>query len=345
MFDATFFIGRFQPFHRGHKAVIDVALEKSQYVIIGLGSSNRSRSIKNPFTAEEREQIIKAHYEKDKDRIFFVYLNDYVYDDTKWLAETRDRLSKAVDAIEIIQNCKINRRNMALIGHEKDDSSFYLKMFPELKSISVPNFENLDATWVRKMLFEQHKVVQVPIESIREIQKILSDPTNKVLEKLKVEWDMIEMYKKAWSAAPYPPTFVTTDAVVVCSGHILLIKRKAAPGAGLSALPGGFLDIPSKERLVDGMMRELREETKLKVPREVLLGSIVDRQVFDAPDRSLRGRTITHAFYIDLGMRDELPKVRGSDDAEKAFWLPINEINPRMMFEDHADIISHFTKI
>ncbi len=51
----------------------------------------------------------------------------------------------------------------------------------------------------------------------------------------------IERYRAAWKDAPYPPTFVTTDAVVVHSGHLPLACLRAEPGKGLWALPGGFM--------------------------------------------------------------------------------------------------------
>ena len=136
----------------------------------------------------------------------------------------------------------------------------------------------------------------------------------------------------------YPPTFVTTDAVVVQSGHILLIQRKAAPGKGLWALPGGFLN--PRELIVDGILRELHEETKLKVPKPVLRGSITKREVFDDPGRSERGRIITHAALIQLPP-GELPSVKGSDDARKAKWMPIADLREDVMFEDHYHIINH----
>jgi bifunctional NMN adenylyltransferase/nudix hydrolase len=79
----------------------------------------------------------------------------------------------------------------------------------------------------------------------------------------------------------------------------------------------------------------------IKVPAPVLRGSIVRSKVFDAVDRSPRGRIITHAFYIQLP-DGELPKVKGSDDAEKARWVPIAEVRSEECFEDHFEIISHF---
>ena len=147
----------------------------------------------------------------------------------------------------------------------------------------------------------------------------------------------INKYKSAWAAAPYAPTFVTCDAVVVQSGHILLVERKANPGKGLWALPGGFVN--QDERLVDAALRELREETKLKVPAPVLKGSIKQQKVYDEPSRSERGRTITHAFHMELAADAKLPKVKGADDAKCAFWLPLNELSSKRMFEDHYFII------
>ena len=128
------------------------------------------------------------------------------------------------------------------------------------------------------------------------------------------------------------------DAIVIQSGHVLLVKRRASPGKGLYALPGGFLD--PDETLKSGMIRELREETKLKVPEPVLLGNIRNHEVYDYPTRSLRGRTITHAFLIELPC-GPLPKVKGSSDAEKAVWIPLNIFYSMQgkMFEDHWAIV------
>jgi bifunctional NMN adenylyltransferase/nudix hydrolase len=93
----------------------------------------------------------------------------------------------------------------------------------------------------------------------------------------------------------------------------------------------------------DAALRELREETGIKVPEKVLRGSIVGSRVFDAIDRSQRGRTITHAFHIVLDDGEyNLPKVKGSDDAAQAQWIPISKLNSEEIFEDHADIIAYF---
>jgi len=346
-YDALVFIGRFQPFHNGHKAIIDAALDQAKEVIVVIGSSFSARNTRNPFTFEERKAMIDSVYADEFNysgaqgrikthRVKVVPVSDYPYDDNKWVTAVQNvvhgAISWSADPIRI-----------GLIGHEKDGTSFYLKIFPTWGNVSVPNVDGINATDIREKLFNgviKHDTIPYTTEVI-----LNQFPATEWWKTLKQEYAMIKKYKEAWKAAPFPPTFMTVDAVVVQSGHILLVKRGDMPGKGLWALPGGFLN--QEETMLEGAIRELREETKIKVPVPVLKGSIKDSKTFDAPNRSARGRTITQAFYIDLGFDQNLPKVKGSDDAEKAFWVPLSEVvrQQHKFFEDHYHIITHFTKI
>src|SRR5438128_7695089 len=55
----AFFIGRFQPFHRGHLATVKRILESNDEIIVGIGSAQYSHTGENPFTAGERYEMIK----------------------------------------------------------------------------------------------------------------------------------------------------------------------------------------------------------------------------------------------------------------------------------------------
>lgn len=346
-FKYLIFIGRFQPVHSGHIKVMLEALNQAERLIIICGSAHKPRTIKNPWSITERWEMIQValseHLSKeDLQRVMFSYSYDQWYNDNAWIVE----IQKTVKTLTNL--CKDS--DIGIIGFHKDDSSYYLDLFPQWKLIKFKAGENIiSSTNIRNDYFAYEK--GIGIEYKDDISKsvlnfMIEFRKTKEFKNLLNEFKIINANKKDWEVAPHPPTFVTVDAVVVQSGHILLVKRKVAPGKGNWALPGGFIN--QGEFIKDAMIRELREETGLKVPEPVLKGKIKDKNVFDFPDRSLRGRTITHAYFIELDPPQDLslPKVKGGDDAEKARWFAISDIDlmRNKLFEDHADIIKYFVK-
>jgi bifunctional NMN adenylyltransferase/nudix hydrolase len=139
--------------------------------------------------------------------------------------------------------------------------------------------------------------------------------------------------------------FVTVDALVTAGAQVLLVQRGHAPGKGLWALPGGFLD--GSERLLDAAIRELREETRISCSDAELHRAFRGAAVFDHPQRSQRGRTITHAHHFALDPKAAPPSVEGGDDADAARWVDLPKIPAmtRDLCEDHYQIIDHFLSI
>ena len=336
-FDFLVFIGRFQPFHAGHQAIIDVALARAERVIVLVGSSCQPRTIRNPWTFTERKHCIQMAFpETQEQRLIIAPLLDETYNEQGWIT----RVQQSVQGITCRFPPKVGSAapRIGLIGHSKDHSSYYLSMFPQWQSVAVENVRGLSSTPLREHYF-QHGALPNADDVPAAVQDWLAAFRGTAnFAQIAEEWAFVRQYRKGWEAAPYAPTFVTVDAVVVQAGHILLIERKARPGKGQWALPGGFLD--PHEKLRDAVIRELREETRIKVPAPVLAGSIVKEQVFDDPYRSARGRTITHAFLIELKPdANGLPKVKGGDDAQHAFWVALGDLDPERLFEDHFQII------
>lgn len=343
-YDYLVFIGRFEPFHNGHAAVARHALGKAAKVIFLVGSADTPRTVKNPFTVAERAVMIQAALADSAERLIVRPLRDHLYNESQWIANVQRSVAEAVRADGGDAQARIG-----LVGMDKDASSYYLREFPQWPLVDVNHTATLSATELRKYLFEANQIdshgglmliranVPAPVFDMLEAFR----KSSPAFKQLVAEYQFIEQYRAAWADAPYAPTFVTTDAVVVHSGHVLLVRRRAEPGRGLWALPGGF--VGQHETLLDACLRELREETRLKVPLAVLKGSIKGERVFDHPDRSARGRTITHAFHFDFPA-GELPQVRGGDDADKARWIPVSEaleMSPQL-FEDHLHILEYF---
>jgi bifunctional NMN adenylyltransferase/nudix hydrolase len=337
--DVAFLIGRFQPFHNGHKYLIDYGLEYADMVVVLVGGSNKARSFKNPWTFEERKRMIDDSYigTFDSRRVVVEPLPDVPGNDDAWLGNVYGAVNKYMP----------ENGTMGIIGYKKDQSSYYLDLFPNAEQIMLEeSFATLSATEIRDHYFQRapvfpERLCPEPVLDFLE-QFYNSDSFRYVLDEKK--W--MDEYKASWSAAPFPPTFVTCDAVCTQMGHILLVTRGGHPGKGLLALPGGFVEA-AKGDSFENVLYELWEEAGIqdergRIPRGKLKGFYTgDERRFDDPGRSIRGYTLTTAFRFKFPDGKKLFQVKGGDDAVDAQWYPISYIreNPELLFEDHYSII------
>lgn len=335
--DLAVFIGRFQPFHTGHLETVRHGLSVAERVLILVGSSEAAPNSKNPFSFDERCSMIRAPLSDEENRLVDMEpIRDHFYSDDVWVAEVQEAVTKHSRHTD----------SVCLTGRYKDSSSYYLRLFPQWEFSESTSRVTFNATDVRDALFRLEpawaymlpKAVQGWIHS-----NYL--PSAKYAHHVE-EHKQIQSYKETWKDTPFPVTFVTVDAVVYSKGHVLLVKRKFHPGKGLYALPGGF--VKQDERLVDAAVRELREETGIRIAADALKMRVDESKVFDYPGRSLRGRTITHAFSIRIDKVPDgdtgLPEIRAGSDADQVRWVPIAEAlaSSEKFFEDHHAILSAF---
>lgn len=353
----TVYIGRFSPFHAGHASVLRRALQTSDKVLVLIGSSGGPRTIKNPWTYEERAVIIRnwAYSEEsglspaEQDRLHFAHLHDTIHDDAAWAQRVKAAVAEVMPHTET---------QIRLTGSAKDSSAYYLKMFPEWGlDLVEPEVEHNGQPYHSTRVRGEFFCVAPPrgegstgvyygsgLASTEEFLRQFRRERSAEYARLKREYSAITNYKEAWVEAPYPPIFSTVDAVVIHNSKVLMVRRKSAPGEGLLALPGGFVN--QDETLFDAAIRELREETNLDVSEEILRWAYEKREIFDTPGRSLRGRTITTAHLFDLYVwAEKTPEVKGGDDAASAEWISLEDL-PGLrdqIYEDHLDIIFALT--
>lgn len=80
-------MGRFQPLHKGHVALIQRALEDCPELLVGVGSSTARPSLRNPFTAAERRAMLTACFPQDvaSGRLRVIEIPD-IHDPPRWVA-------------------------------------------------------------------------------------------------------------------------------------------------------------------------------------------------------------------------------------------------------------------
>lgn len=333
-------IGRFQGFTSAHLELFKAAAAENDRVVVLVGSANRRKSIKNPWSAEERIDAIKFCMEGMKllDKMEFIPINDYpeMYD---WVDNVYTTIhDKFVDDV------------ITLYGCDKDDSSFYLKHFPgwELKLIDV--IEGFDATEVRRAWFEGKQTLHYLRENMVMHPKLgmwlFAQPYN---DDIQAEWNFYENEASRFSKYPFPETltFCCADAVLIHDGHVLMIQRGAAPGKGCWALPGGFKN--RNETFLQAAIRELQEETQIELTEKQLEATIRHYKMFDDPSRSLGIPRISGAYLFDVsstwGLYKERPNVTAGDDACNVRWTPLEGIeNLNDIYDDHQLIINDLIK-
>lgn len=119
-----------------------------------------------------------------------------------------------------------------------------------------------------------------------------------------------------------------TQAVVERDGRVLLGRRAFEPSAGLWDLPGGFLD--EGEPPLDGLRRELREETGLEIEPTQFLGVWLDE--YD-------GRTVLALTWLARPVSGE---PAAADDVAELRWFGADELPApqELAFPSFVEILS-----
>ena len=81
------FVGRFQPYHIGHHAAIKRILEEVDELVIVIGSSKESYTLKDPFTSGERVEMVVCALKKEglNDRCYTIPVED-INENALWVS-------------------------------------------------------------------------------------------------------------------------------------------------------------------------------------------------------------------------------------------------------------------
>ncbi|OYT40215.1 MAG: nicotinamide-nucleotide adenylyltransferase [Candidatus Altiarchaeales archaeon] len=113
-------IGRFQPFHLGHLLLIEEAAKHSDFIVIGIGSSQESHTKENPFTAQERRRMIERSLKIPKK--FSIFDIPDIGNDELWVSH----VEKLVPRFDIVYtNGELERRLFKESGYRVHATGFF----------------------------------------------------------------------------------------------------------------------------------------------------------------------------------------------------------------------------
>jgi len=134
----------------------------------------------------------------------------------------------------------------------------------------------------------------------------------------------------------YASSKTTAGALCVDDGCVLLARRRAEPFRGRWDIPGGFLE--EGEHPLDGLRRELREETGLEVEPLEFLGIWMDRYGGDSNAEA------TLNLYWTARVVSGEPQP--ADDVDALQWFPADGLPGRdeLAFENVPLVLSAWAR-
>jgi bifunctional NMN adenylyltransferase/nudix hydrolase len=163
-------MGRFQPFHWGHFDLIQAALTHGKQVIVLLGSHLSSPNLKNPWSSEEREQMIRMCLQATwQVRIRFVPICDRETDE-QWATDIYQK-SYALTPL----NSRI-----AIVGHHDQGKPFFSQRLTQWDYIEKLRRPGINATDIRTAYFSQSPetdyAVKIPCGTLQYLRDFKQQP-------------------------------------------------------------------------------------------------------------------------------------------------------------------------
>ncbi len=262
-------IGRFQPFHLGHlSAVKQIRKDGVEKLIIGVGSAQEKHTLKNPFTYEERKELISRTLNENITLEYNIIPIPDFNNDEQWKKYILQKLSK-------------KKQTKGWSDYEIETDYGFDAVYsgnPWVKSI----FENMNVKDIDE--------TKVPISGSN-IRTMIADNENleSLMSKSAIEYlNEIDAIKRLRDLTPKPRNpYLATDAIIEINNSIVLVKRKNEPKK--YALPGGFVEYG--ESAENAAIREAKEETNIDFKITNLLG------FYSNPKRDPRNHIASAVYY------------------------------------------------
>ena len=153
----SFVVGRFQPFHNGHRLLIDTAMANSGFnglTIIFIGSSTNVECEKNPFNFYKRVDMISKTYDRQHNMIICP-LPDFETDEA-WVDHIR----------QVVYDLSYDDSIITAVVNDKDeDTNDLLRKIDRCTVHNYNEYNEISCTKIREMLKNKvniHEIDDIP---------------------------------------------------------------------------------------------------------------------------------------------------------------------------------------
>lgn len=355
-YNAGLLLGRYQLLTEGHLASAIKMSAEVEHPHIGIGSVNRSRDTRNPWTFEERSEMWKAALPPAISSNFRFFGQEDLGNPFRWASAIENRMSQSL--ANIFSNDEAV--SVGLYGHRKDQTSFYLDDFPHYILEQLPNVDNINASDLREGYFRldfdawrRGAASKVPKGVLDWLANFRSTDEYENLAEEASRQDRADIPWKKRDAPdqpglPHDVIFIDAAAVVVQGNRVLLHRRNNFPGKGYWSLPEAPLHL--REDPKAAAIRIAIEKTSIDVSETMLRKSLRDSWTMTDPYRTTRGRTISlpSVFHLNPTPRGKTPEERRKSmalprlraDGNNGFFTfdEVRKMRPKI-YADHAIII------
>ena len=361
------YIGRFQPFHKGHKAIVDLTVKMMKpgdtFTII-IGSADQQETWRNPLSVSQRKEMLSIELEGYP--VTISTINDSAYNYDLWVEHLCAQLLEVksathVDFLDDQKNFLQKFGNICIVGME--DVEEYVRRITKYYTFSSSKYLDLGIKF--HVFSELNTQTSIHGSLIRALvyskdgdysKKFYFDIKDFVSEKVLAYLKTVDFQYIAYNAyikgidyvkstgCKYNSCFMTVDNIVFDKfvKKVLLIKRK---DNGKLAIPGGFAE--PYMNMKDNALRELEEETGITakmLETSFIKLNEVQPVLVDAPYRDPRSSdkcNLISAVYVWQSEVDAFKKllthVKAGDDAVEAIWLSKEECEDLPAYCFHAD--------
>ena len=160
------YIGRFQPFHNGHLLVLRSLSTKYDEIIIGIGSSQDRDTSENPFSEEERVQMITQSLDAMGIHKYRVVAIPDIHNPPQWVSHVR---AIVPDFDVVITNNPFTRSLFIDKGYHVEDTPYFQRSIFSGKEIRGRMLH--DEPWDDMVPIAVCSIVK-DIDGVRRVKKI-----------------------------------------------------------------------------------------------------------------------------------------------------------------------------